>query len=277
MSATSLLVIGSGSYLAREFMSRHADLPLRGIAYEEADRAVHYEGATGVVNFAFAPELHDLPYDDALNIDARAARHAAARGLHYVMMSSRRVYQAGTQWNATEDAQVLGLDAYGRNKLRIEGELRALLGERLTVLRPGNVIGYEPLPGRKRFAAWLQNQLLESGRIRLTVNPQLRRDLVPLEFFCRVLREAMLRRVPGTFNVGSGKATSVGDAARWLIEGYGSGELVSGNGGGDEFQLDSAKLARVFGLACGADDVERTMRDAGRRLAAERKARAGGS
>ncbi len=277
MSGAPLLVIGRGSYLAREFMTRHADLSLRAIGHDEANRAEHYEGASCVVNFAFAPALHDAPYDASLDVDARAARYAVARGMHYVMMSSRRVYQEAVQWNAPEDAEVSGHDAYGRNKLRIERELRALLGDRLTILRPGNVVGYEPLPGRKRFAAYLQNQLIESDRIRLTVGPRTRRDLVPVDFFCRALREAVLRRVPGVFNVGSGRATEIGQAVRWLIAGFGAGELlVESERVADEFQLDSTKLERTFGLACGAGDVERTLRDAGRRLAAERAGRARG-
>lgn len=269
MSGATLLVIGRNSYLAREFVARHADLPLRPIGHDEAGDPAAYEGVGCVVNFAFAPELHDLPYQAAADVDARAAQQAAARGIHYVMMSSRRVYQEGVQWNTSEDAKVSGLDQYGRNKLQIERALGALLGERLTILRPGNVVGYEALPGRRRFAAYLQNQLLEGGRIRLTLSPQTRRDLVPVGFFCRVLREAVLRRIAGTFNVGSGRATTVGDAARWLIEGFGSAELVvESDRRADEFLLDSSKLARAFGLACGEADVERVMWDAGRRLAA---------
>jgi len=268
MSPPALLVIGRDSYLAREFVARHADLPMRAIGHGDAADPASYEGAACVVNFAFAPALHDSPYDPALDVDARAAGLAAARGLHYVMISSRRVYQQGLQWNAAEDAQASGLDQYGRNKLRIERDLGALLGERLTILRPGNVVGYEPVPGRRRFAAFLQNQLLDTGRIRLTVSPQTRRDLVPAEFFCRVLREAVLRREAGIFNVGSSRATAIGDAARWLIEGFGPAELAAEGGRrDDEFLLDSSKLARVFGLQCGEDDVARAFREAGRRLA----------
>lgn len=264
-----LLVIGRNSYLAGEFQARHADLPLRAIAHGEAGKPAVYEGVACVVNFAFASEMHELPYQTALDIDARAAREAASRGIHYVMMSSRRVYQEGLQWNAAEDTAVSGLDQYGCNKIRIERELRALMGERLTILRPGNVFGYEAIPGRKRFAAYLQNQLLETGRIHLTVGPQTRRDLVPVEFFCRVLREAMLRRMPGTFNVGAGRANTVGDAARWLIEGFGAAHLeAQSDRRADEFLLDSSKLARVFGLSCQEGEVERAFREAGRRLSA---------
>ena len=268
MSRPVLLVIGRNSYLAREFAARHADLPLRVIGHGDAADPACYEGVGCIVNFAFAPALHDFPYDAAQDVDASAAGLAVERGLHYVMISSRRVYQAGLQWNAAEDAPAAGFDQYGRNKLRIERDLAALLGERLTILRPGNVVGYEPIPGRRRFAAFLQNQLLETGRIRLTVSPQTRRDLVPVEFFCRVLREAVLRREPGVFNVGSGRATAIGDAARWLIEGYGPAELTaSGAARVDEFLLDSSKLARVFGLQCAGDGVADAFREAGRRLA----------
>jgi hypothetical protein len=36
----------------------------------------------------------------------------------------------------------------------------------------------------------------------------------------------------------------------------------------DEFQLDCTRLREVFGLACGSDALERSLRLVGRRLAA---------
>jgi dTDP-4-dehydrorhamnose reductase/UDP-glucose 4-epimerase len=270
MSGATLLVIGGGSVLAREFAARNPDLPLRVVGHAAADRADAYEGIACAVNFAFAPALHHTEYDAALDLDLRAARRVADAGGHYVMVSSRRVYGAEAQWNAAEDAALLGLDAYGRNKLRIERHLAALLGDRLTVLRPGNVVGYEPLAGRRRFAAYLQNQLAATGRIRLSISPRVRRDLVPAGFFSRALREVMLRRPPGAFNVGAGYATTAGDAARWLVEGYGAGEVVAESDRvEDEFLLDTQKLRRDLGLACETGEVERALREAGRRLATE--------
>ena len=275
MSAGTLLVIGRNSYLARELAARHPDLLLRSIGHDEAGREASYDGAECVVNFAFAPALHDAPYERSMDIDAVAAPHAAARGMHYVMISSRRVYQRGAQWNAHEAIAAEGLDTYGRNKLRIESSLRDLLGERLTVLRPGNIFGYEPIPGRPRFAAYLQNQLLDTGNIRLTVSPALRRDLVPAAFFCRALREAVLRRRPGVFNVGAGRATAIGDAAGWLIAGFGAGEVVvESDVHVDEFQLDVSNFSREYGLSCGKDEVEHAFLEYGRLLAAEKRRRA---
>lgn len=265
----AVLVVGAGSFLAREFIGANPDLRIRAVGHLEADEPAHYEGIGCVVNFAFAPALAGGEYDARHDVDARAARRALEAGAHYVMISSRRVYAPASQWNAGESAGSPGADAYGRNKARIERSLAGLLGDRLTVLRPGNAVGYEPVPMRARFGAYLQNQLRERGAIRLTVSPETRRDLVPAAFLARVLRAAVERRLPGVFNVGAGRATTVGEAARWLIEGYGGGEVVHAAGGiEDEFLLDSGKLARAYGLACDPGAVRESLREAGRRLAA---------
>jgi len=271
MSAAETIIVGQGSLLAREFAARHADIVLRAVRHGEAADPAVYEGARCVVNFAFAPGLETLAYEPALDIDLRVAQRAARRGMHYVMISSRRVYAAAAQWNAAESLPAPGMDAYGRNKARIEGEMQAQLGERLTILRPGNVVCHEPLAGRRRFGAYLQQQLAAQGRIRLTVDPAARRDLAPVEFFCQAVREAALRRLPGVFNVGSGRATRVGDAARWLLAGYGSGDLqVEAVKPPDEFQLDCTRLRDAFGLACEEGAVERALREIGGRLARNR-------
>lgn len=266
-----VLVVGAGSFLAREFIAANADLDIRAIGHAEADVPAHYRDIACVVNFAFAPELADAPYDERHDIDARAARWSREAGAHYVMISSRRVYAREAQWSAAESAEAAGADTYGRNKARIERDLARRLGNRLTVLRPGNAIGYEPDAARRRFGAYLQSQLAASGSIRLTVSPATRRDLVPAAFVSRAIRAVVLRPLPGIFNVGSGAPTSVGDAARWLVEGYGGGEIVaSSQAVEDEFLLDSGKLARAYGIACGPDAVREALREAGRRLAAGR-------
>lgn len=267
-TAAETVVVGRSSLLAHEFAARHPDVVLRVLGHADVDDAAAYAGARCVVNFAFAPALESMDYDAALDVDRRIGAQAARLGLHYVMISSRRVYARAAQWNAAESLPVPGMDAYGRSKARVETVLRERLGDRLTVLRPGNVIAYDPVAGRRRFAAYLQSQLLAQGRILLTVDPAARRDLVPVEFFCRVVREAALQGQAGVFNVGAGRATRVGDAARWLLEGYGRGELLGEAAQPpDEFQLDCNRLRDVFGLACEDGAVEQALKEIGRRLA----------
>lgn len=267
------MVVGRSSLLARELIGRAGGLDVVALSHAEATAPGACAGASCVINFAFAPQLETGPYDERLDVDARIAG-IIGEGTHYIMISSRRVYAAQDQWNANESTPAAGMDAYGRNKAHIERELARRLGSRLTVLRPGNVLVYEPLAGRRRFGAYLQHQLLREGRIRLTVAAATRKDLVPADFFCRVLLEAALRRPAGTFNVGSGRATATGDAARWMLEGFGGGlpEVVEG-GAADEFQLDVARVDRELGLRCDPGAVERSLRELGARIAKERSSR----
>jgi nucleoside-diphosphate-sugar epimerase len=273
-SPPRLLVIGKNSFLAREFLASNSDLSFQAIGHGDAHRDSLYEGASCVVNFAFSPQLYDSEYDASVDVDRVAAHRALSHGIHYVMISSRRVYSETVQWDAEEGMEACGRDAYGRNKARIERALQDSNGERLTILRPGSVVGLEAIPGRMRIAAYMQNQLLDEGQIRLTLAARTRRDLVPVDFFSRVLRHIAQARVSGVFNVGSGAATTVGQAAQWLIEGHGSGELIEVDTRvTDEFQLDSSKLKRTFGLACDPGELKRCLLEYGANLARNRRNR----
>lgn len=262
-----ILVIGKNSFLAREFLSKSSEIPLRAISHTEIDNLQAFRDVTCIVNFSFSPLLSYQDYDPGGDIDARLARIALEQGIHYVMISSRKVYQESIQWDSREDAPVSGSGVYGKNKLRIEMELRATLGRELTILRPGNVFGFELEQGRHRFGAFLLNQLADTGVIRLTVSPFVRRDVVPVDYFCEVLKEVATKKPGGILNVGAGEAIEIGRVALCLIEGYGSGELIVDTPVvQDEFQLNTERLKSEFGLYCGHDRVLNFSRALGRHL-----------
>lgn len=269
-----VLIVGGGSFLAREFATLNPGFPARYISHDKIDDPSIYEGVNSIVNFAFAPEMYSQGYERSLDIDLRIAEYAVRHALHYVMISSRKVYQQDVQWDAQEDSPVSGMDAYGRNKLQIECNLSKMLGGRLTILRPGNIIGFETIPGRQRMGAFLLNQLKQTESIHISLSPFVRRDIVPVNYFCAVLREILQKRPPGIYNVGAGEATEIGRIALWMIEGFGRGQLVVENSHvADEFQLNSTRLNEVTGLSCGRSEVALYCRDLGRRLAAEGVAR----
>ena len=266
-----VLVVGSGSFLAREFVSSSSGLAIRAVRHDAYLDASIFDNVACVVNFAFHPSFHVTDYGSDRDIDLCWARNAVQRSLHYVMLSSRRVYDKEVQWHARESDPASGLDIYGKNKVIVEKALQVLLGDHLTILRPGNVMGYENITGRARFGAYLLTQLARSNSIQLTLNPRVRRDIVPADFFCEVLRKIIDERPAGIYNVGAGQSSAVGDIARLMIEGYGAGELIAkADMIEDEFELDSSKLKSEFGFECGLERVARYCRQLGRRLAADR-------
>lgn len=262
-----ILVVGKNSFLAKEFIGKSKDISLRAISHAEIDNLEVFQDITCIVNFSFSPLLSLQHYDRELDVDAQLAHIASDEGIHYVMLSTRKVYQETIQWSASEDAHVTGSSIYGKNKLRIEENLTKVLGSGLTILRPGNVFGYERQPERIRFGAYLLNQLADTGAIRLTISPFVRRDVIPVDYFCEVLREVVIRKPGGVINIGAGESLEIGRIALWIIEGFGSGRLiVEAPVECDEFQLDTERLKSEFGLSCGRERVAEFSRELGRRL-----------
>lgn len=237
------------------------------IKYSELKKITNIQNVECIVNFSFAPEFYSKEYVPEFDVDRRIGEYAAIHKIHYVMISSRKVYDSVNQWNVCEDAALVGQDAYGRNKIIIEQQLQQLLGSKLTILRPGNVIGYECKPGRKRFGAYMLNQLAEKGHIKLSICPSVRRDIVPVEYFSKVLEWVILEKPSGIFNVGAGQAIEIGKVAQYLIEGFGRGELlVESSLVVDEFQLNSSKLIEASGLVCGTENISQFCRNLGEML-----------
>ena len=261
------LVVGGTSFLARAFAACAFRPACRFVGHDAvADPAV-FDGVAGIVNFALDPRWRreDCPPEQCL--DLRLGRIAADRGLRFVMMSSRKVYDPARQWDAHEAAPTRPVDAYGRNKLAAERGLRELLGDRLLVLRAANVFGFERQPGRRTFMAMALESLATRGEIVLDVDPGVERDFVPVDDAVALLSAALRRGIAGTYNLGSGTATPVGMIAQWVIDGFGHGVLrVTDNRAFDRFRLDSSRLRQALG-APAAVALERRCRDIGRRLA----------
>jgi len=265
-----MVVVGKTSFIAREFLATQDKAFTTAVGHTELGKIKHIPNITCIINFAFASDLYNGFYLPELDIDKKLAVFAAAHGIHYVMMSSRKVYSVEHQWGAREDALSTGQDNYGKNKIRIEQELSQLLGSKLTILRPGNVLGFERQSGRTRFGAYMLNQLADTGEIRLTISPLVRRDIVPVDYFCEVLAQVVEKKPTGVINVGAGQAVAVGQIARSILEGFGRGQLIAESTKiTDEFQLDSGRLALELGLKCGVERVVKFSKSLGVQLKEE--------
>lgn len=122
-----------------------------------------------------------------------------ARGLHYVLVSSISAYASfapGVDFD--EDAPLApGEGAYGPDKARTEDAFRAGLGERLSVVRPGLVVG--PFDPTGRFTYW-PRRVARGGRVLAPGDPQREVHVIDardLAAFCVHLAEA---RTAGSFN-----------------------------------------------------------------------------
>jgi dTDP-4-dehydrorhamnose reductase/UDP-glucose 4-epimerase len=241
----SILLVGAGSLLGRGVLDVADGAAITAVSHDRFDAAMARDHDV-VVNMAYDPRHMREAYDPARDFDRKVAEAVAGGRGHFVMLSTRKVYGPGHEGPIGEDAPCRPADAYGRNKLETEGAVRALLGNRATILRLANVFGFEP--GRHTFLGIALENLKVHGRITLDANPFVQKDFIPLSD-CAMAILSVIRKMPsGTFNLGYGTATEIGRIAMWLIEGFGRGELVvSSAEERDSFLLDTSRL-QALGL-----------------------------
>lgn len=268
-----VVVVGAGSFIARALATLPECASYRFLPHTAAGSEEAFDGASCILNCALDPRWRREDCPAGEDLDLRLGALAGRLGLHYVMLSSRKVYHPDHQNPASEAAPPGPRDAYGRNKLRAEEGLRDMLAGRLTVLRVGNAIGWEP--GRGTFMGMMLSSLGRDGRVVLDVNPFVERDFLPVETLARRLAAVLRIRPVGTWNLGSGEGTPVGRLALWLMEGFGGGELlVTSPRTADAFRLDVSALAG--GLGAGwepAPSLAEYCRSLGRRLRIDVEAR----
>jgi len=262
-----VLVIGKNSFLASNFIARNADtVQITGVSHGDDLNAVGLDDFSCVVNMAYDPAYFRAPYSAANDFDLRVAKTLEGRRPHFMMMSTRKVYGDVPPFPADESAPLTATDYYGVNKATTEAEIQRILGANCTILRIANVFGAET--GRHTFFGIALASLKKDKRIVLDVSPFTLRDFLPVESFSDMLGDVIQACPAGVFNMGSGKAIPIGQIALWVIEGFGSGELVvNATAERDSFLLNCEKLNRTIGYGekYGVD-VRASCIEIGRRL-----------
>jgi dTDP-4-dehydrorhamnose reductase/UDP-glucose 4-epimerase len=266
--AGRILIVGRNSFLAGHVLRALPPVRVRAVGHDETLRADLLDGVACVVGCARHPLLGSAGYrPGTMDPDLRLARRLGERGIAYVMLSSRKVYAPGAG-PLVENAATGPGDRYGRHKLAAEERLRALLGERLTVLRLANVFGYERTPGRNTFLSMTLERLAREGEIHYDMSPFVERDFLPVEAFARLLAKIAAAPPGGILNVGSGIGLPAGRLALWILEGFGRGRLViDAPREHDAFVLDVTRLRGLHGEPCTFEEIRARAVAIGRRLA----------
>jgi dTDP-4-dehydrorhamnose reductase/UDP-glucose 4-epimerase len=262
-----ILIVGRNGFLSKSVARRPDAMNFKFITHKEINDVGVFDGVTSLVNLAVDPRYMALPYQEIFDFELQVGKAIATSDIHYVMLSSRKVYSPEVLMSATEDALAGGIDDYGRSKRTTEKALSEILGPRLTVFRLANVAGFDDQWDRPTFMARMLSGLLSQGRISLDLSPFARRDFITDDAVAEAVIQAAQRRIGGCFNLGSGISLGIGQLAVWIIEGFGRGELLSSDPTiRDEFVLDATKLEEQFGVLCTLDDIKSKCLEAGRGL-----------
>ena len=251
-----LLLFGKNSFIANYLLRALPQDKVVARSHGDLDAADLLDDIGLVINCARHPFSSQDDYDIArLDPDLTLAKRIGDQELPFIMLSSRKVYTPSDQ-PLREDMPLGPSDAYGRNKLKVEEQLREILGERLTILRLANIFGDERVPGRRSFLAMALTRLAEQQEIRYDMSPFVERDFLPVEILSSVLARVVQEPPGGIMNIGSGISLPTGHIALWIMEGYGGGHLlVDSHEEKDRFVLDISRQKERFGTPCSMVDL----------------------
>jgi UDP-glucose 4-epimerase len=254
----TVVAVGKSSFLAQEVAKHPAAKDWMFMPHEEALAHPEWmDQATVIVNFAFAPQFKKQVYDTQADFDSFLAKMLGGRDVRYIMLSSRMVYGQGDHYfGLTEDRVCEPSNPYGMAKLAVERSLQRYLGDRLTILRMGNVFGVEK--ERTTFFGQMMKGLKDDRKIVFDMGAETKRDFLAAHRFADALTTVAGSPAPGVFNIGSGLATPCGDIADWLIQGFGAGKLqVVKPEIRDQFSLDVSKAKAQWNLLAATHDMLR--------------------
>jgi UDP-glucose 4-epimerase len=258
-----ILVTGAGGFIGRaivQALGRRA----KPASYRAFDRPTLLADMTAVVHAGRDPLLGKPGYRPENDAELALARLAAAQGLRFLSLGTRKVY--APSGDPLAEAAPLGpTDRYGEHKLALEEALDAILGQHLTRLRLANIFGFEL--GRQGFMGMMLAALERGDPVTFDMSPFVRRDFLPVETAATAI--ASLARNPpgGIVNIGSGIGLEAGRLALALIEGRGHGRLlVTDPRHHDPFTLDVTRMNQLTGIATDTATILARAQAIGRQL-----------
>tara|TARA_R110000787_G_scaffold14819_2_gene45571 strand:- start:2204 stop:3007 length:804 start_codon:yes stop_codon:yes gene_type:complete len=264
----TVVVVGRNSLLAQAVARQSQTSDWLFLDHVEALEKPLPPDTSCVINFAFDPAGLQTAYQPNHDFDRILAERVAGKCSRFIMCSSRKVYSGTAAFGATETTPCSGADTYGINKAITERALTDLLGDAATILRIGNVVGFDGNWHRPVFMSQLLSSLKHRGKIIYDVGPSTRRDFITDDAVARAMIEIVRRDLQGIYNLGSGVALPIGQLAAWVMEGYGDGKLViTSPDVKDEFVLNVSRLQSILGPLCSVEEIQSKCLELGRDIA----------
>ncbi len=268
-----LLLIGKNSFLSNNIeLYLESTCSIKRVRHDEILSLSNLNTYDVIINFSIPKTYYNTPIEPNLTLDAQLAARIKNTKTRLIFLSSRKVYATSDKINyPSELDRTIPVDIYGANKRIQEKELLEILGDKVTILRIANVIGYINNPSHESFIGkGIINPIKNGAPIRLMVSPKTRKDFITLSYFQKVLIYFVLHERPGIYNLGAGFSTCLSDIITFILETFGTWPIhILSNQKKDQFCLNIKKLQAEKCFPFDRNELCSTCHDIGRQLATQ--------
>lgn len=257
---SKILVVGEHSFIG------HALEGCTRVSYKNFHN-VDLSDFDVVINCALNPAYKIANYEERIDVDFEVGRKVCEQGLHFVMLSTSKVYAESDELITYDEFSITDPKSYyGSNKLTTECRLLANFPDKVTILRGSNIFGFEY--GRNSFMGYCMSQLVNEGRILYTIHEDTKRDFLYVEDAVQLIKEAARQKPLGVYNLSSGYPTTAKFIAENLIAGYGyGGEIINTSDVYErQFVLDNTKLKDKLNLDIDVSNYDSIIQQLGKLL-----------
>ena len=216
MIKLKIVVVGKNSYLARDldkfFETFESVIYISHLQIDSYYREILESDY--VINFSISPLCYTESFNILESVDYKLANIVlqSKRDTKLVFISSRKVYGCSDELKIyNESCPITYYDYYSEFKYKLENELTSLLGTQLLILRVSNVIGgIERKISNRTFVNWIMDSFVNNGCLTINNSPLAIKDFITKDFFQLSLKELILNKKVGIYNISSGIPCAVG-------------------------------------------------------------------
>jgi len=156
----------------------------------------------------------DNKYLKKNDFDLAVANKIKSLNIKMVMLSSRKVYKAGT--NLKETSVLRTKSNYSKNKLKTEKILLKILKEKILILRIGNVVGLNKKKYNKLHKIFTDIFYENAKKGLIFDNKKSYKDFISVNMFCEIVEKLIIGNAYGIYNVSLGKKIFLKNIISWL-------------------------------------------------------------
>lgn len=258
MCRKNFVIVGNDSYIASGLDKYLANYDVTCLNYLNWEMNINLlREADCIINFSISPESSKIVFDTDDVIDVKIAKSISGYKPRFIFISSRKVYGISNECLIyNETSPVIKNDIYSINKINTERALQNILGDKLVILRPTNIIG-EPVlrENYNTFIGWICRNYKSKGYVETTINSNIYKDFITKEYLHKNIVYLMSHDCRGIYNISAGFGITI----KYLLDGY-VGEKVLYKGDEqkvkDQFIVDNTKIKELTGIEFSIKDID---------------------
>lgn len=255
------VIIGEDSYIASGLKNYFNNQDVMCLNYMDwADNISFLRKADCIINFSVSPDFSNIIMDNDEIIDVKIAKSIVGYKPRFIFISSRKVYGTSDKCLVyNEGSPIIENDVYSVNKIHAEKSLFQILGDKLIILRPTNIIG-EPVmrDNYETFMGWIGRNYEEKGYVKADLNSQTQKDFITKEYLHQNIAYIMQHECSGIYNISAGFGVTV----KYILDGYVGKVLYEGENKKlkDQFIVDNTKIKKLTGIDFSIKDIEKALK-----------------